>query len=48
VHCVDTNQVRCYATALVEQVPSEISDFTPCAHVQSNILHIKYTEKTDD
>jgi len=21
---------------------------TPCAHAQSNILHIKYAEKTDD
>ena len=27
---------------------SEISDFTPCAHAQSNILHIKYAEKTDN
>jgi len=26
----------------------EISDFPPCAHSQSNILHIKYAEKTDD
>jgi len=23
-------------------VSSEISDFTPCAHAQSDILHIKY------
>jgi len=29
-------------------VSSEISDFTPCTHVPSNILHIKYAEKTDD
>jgi len=29
-------------------VSSEISDFTPCEHSQSNILHIKYAEKTDD
>jgi len=29
-------------------VSSEISDFTPCgAHAQSNVLHIKYAEKTD-
>jgi len=28
-------------------VSSEISDFTPCAHAQSNIIHIKYAEKTD-
>jgi len=26
----------------------EISDFTPYAHAQSNIQHIKYSEKTDD
>jgi len=29
-------------------VSSEISDFTPYAHAQSIILHIKYAEKTDD
>jgi len=29
-------------------VSSEISDITPCAHAQSDILHIKYAEKTDD
>jgi len=29
-------------------VSSEISDFTPYAHAQGNILHIKYSEKTDD
>jgi len=29
-------------------VSSEISDFTPCAHAQNGILHIKYAEKTDD
>ena len=26
----------------------EISDVSPCAHTQSNILRIKYAEKTDD
>jgi len=26
-------------------VSSEISDFTPCTHAQSNILHTKYVEK---
>jgi len=26
----------------------EIFDFTPCAHAQSNILHIKYADKNDD
>jgi len=29
------------------QVSSEITDFAPCAHAQSNILHVKYAEKTD-
>jgi len=29
-------------------VSSEISDFTPCTCAQSDILHIKYAEKTDD
>jgi len=29
-------------------VSSEISDFTPYAHVQINILDIKYAKKTDD
>jgi len=29
-------------------VSSEISDFTPYAHAQSNILRIKYVEKIDD
>ena len=28
-------------------VSSEIPDFTPCAHAQSNILHIKYAAKTE-
>jgi len=31
----------------IHPVLSEISDFTSCAHAQSNILHIKYAEKTD-
>jgi len=29
-------------------VSSEISDFTPCAHAQNDILRIKYAEKADD
>jgi len=29
-------------------VSSGISDFTPCAYAQSNILHTKYAEKADD
>jgi len=39
-----------FATALEAESPvsSEIPDFTPHAHAQSNILHIKYPEKTDD
>jgi len=28
-------------------VSSEISDFTPCTHAQSNILHTKYADKPD-
>jgi len=28
-------------------VSSEISDFTPSTHAQSNILHTKYADKTD-
>jgi len=39
-----------FTTALQAESPvsSEISDFTPYAHAQSNILHIKHAEKTDD
>jgi len=29
-----------------KHVVFKISDFTPCAHAQSDILHMKYTEKT--
>jgi len=25
----------------------EISDFTPCTHAQSDIVHTKYADKTD-
>jgi len=35
---------RCQAIFFI----SDISDFTVCAHAQSDILHIKYIEKTDD
>ena len=28
-------------------VSSEISDFTPCTHAQTDILHDKYADKTD-
>jgi len=34
-------------TEWVIPVSSEISDFTPCTHTQSNILHTKYADKTD-
>jgi len=27
---------------------NKISDFMPCVHAQSNILHIKNAEKTGD
>jgi len=39
-----------FTTALEAESPvsSEISDLTPHAHAQSNILCIKYAEKTDD
>ena len=39
-----------FTTALEAESPlsSKISDFTPYAHAQSNFLHIKYTEKTDN
>jgi len=38
-----------FTTALEAESPvsSEISDFTPYAHAQGNIQHIKYAEKTD-
>jgi len=34
---------------LLESTPvsSEISDFAPCTHAQSNILHTKYADKND-
>jgi len=38
------NQTQCQAKYLT----CEISDFTPYARAQSNILHIKYTLKSDD
>ena len=38
-----TPALRCQAKFLT----CEISDFMPCAHAQSNIVHIKYAEKTD-
>jgi len=43
-------QNRTFTTALeaASLVSSEISDFTPYVHAQSNFQHIKYAEKTDD
>ena len=45
-----TDKTERFTTALEGESPvsSEISDFTPYAHAQSNIQHIKYAEKTDD
>jgi len=36
-----------FCVFLSDTVSSEISDFTPCTHAQSNILHVKYAEKID-
>ena len=33
---------------ILDPVSSKISDFMPCAHAQSNIVHIKNADKTDD
>jgi len=44
-------QIFCFFTVVtssVEPVSSEIPNFAPYAHAQSNILHIKHAEKTDD
>ena len=47
---IKTDKTERFTTALEAESPmsSEISDFTPYAHVQSNIQHIKHAEKTDD
>jgi len=47
---IKTDKTERFTTALEAESPvsSEISDFTPYAHAQSNILHVKYAEKTDD
>jgi len=44
------NKNGTFTTALEAEslVSSEISGFTPYAHAQSNVLHIKYAEKTAD
>jgi len=47
---IETDKTERFTTVLEAESPvsSEISDFTPCAHAQSNMQHIKYAEKTDD
>jgi len=47
---IKTDKTERFATALEAESPvsSEISDFTPYAHAQRNIQHIKYAEKADD
>jgi len=47
---IKTDKTDRFTTALETEstVSSEISDFTPYAHAQTNMLHIKYDEKTDD
>jgi len=40
-------RVLCGLKFLHDPVSSEISDFTPFTHTQSNILHTKYDDKTD-
>jgi len=48
IFTADNLLVAAYAlSCLCIPVSSEISGFTPCAHAQSDVLHIKYTEKTD-
>jgi len=44
-NCVDCSHA-CWGQA--KFLACEISDFTPCAHAQTNILHIKYAERSDD
>ena len=45
----DNLLVAAYAlSCLCVPVSSEISGFMPYAHAQSDVLHIKYAEKTDD
>ena len=45
-----TDETERFTTALEAEspVPSEISNFKPYAHAQSNIKQIKYSEKIDD
>jgi len=47
---IKTDKTERFTTALEAELPlsSEISDFTPYTHAQSNIQHIKYAAKTDD
>jgi len=47
---IKTDKTERFTIALEAESPvsSEISDFTPYTHAQSNILYIKYAEKTDE
>jgi len=44
VVCVTTR--CCCPRCQAKYLTCEISDFTPCKHAQSNILRIKYADKT--
>ena len=43
VYMFGFRKARCQAKFLT----CEISDFTPCTHTQTDILHSKYADKTD-
>jgi len=47
---IKTDKTERFTTALEAESPaaSEIFDFKPYVHAQSNTQHIKYAEKTDD
>ena len=52
---IKTDKTERFTTALETESPGSreifdlrISDFTPYTHAQSNIIYIKYAEKTDD
>jgi len=43
----ESHEGRQRLLVLLSAVSSEISDFTPYTHAQSNIRHTKYVDKTD-
>jgi len=47
---IKTDKTERFTTALEAESPvsREIFDFTPYTHAQSNVLYIKYAEKSDD